>query len=121
MLQLDNFLNILFSNGSLTHREAETVMHHMVDGAESHQVAALLSLLKFRGETPEEVAGMAMALDQRALQVSVPYPVMDIVGTGGDQGGTVNISTGSAILAAACGIPIAKHGNRSISSQSGSA
>lgn len=87
----------------------------------SNQIAAFLSILSYRGEIPNEVAGMGMALKKKSLSVHLSFPVLDIVGTGGDQVNTVNISTGAAILAAACGVPIAKHGNRSVSSRSGSA
>jgi anthranilate phosphoribosyltransferase len=118
---LKDYLQLLMSKPSLTQKEAEAAMRIMVEDADPHQIAAFLAILKYRGESPEEVAGMAIALQNKALPVKLPFPVMDIVGTGGDLANTVNISTGSAILAAACGIPIAKHGNRSVSSRSGSA
>ena len=84
---------------------------------------ALLTALRMKGETAEEVRGFATAM--RALAVPVPLPsglaAADVVGTGGDSSGSLNLSTGSALLAAACGAPIVKHGNRSVSSKSGSA
>lgn len=118
---LKSYLQRLMSKTSLTREEAESAMEMMVEDADPHQTAAFLSILKYRGEEAQEVAGMAAALQKKAVPVQIPFPVMDIVGTGGDMAHTVNISTGSAILAAACGIPIAKHGNRSVSSRSGSA
>ncbi|GJD12087.1 Anthranilate phosphoribosyltransferase, chloroplastic [Galdieria sulphuraria] len=92
--------------------------------ANPYQVAAFLSLLRSKGETAEELAGMALAMRQQSLSVplpsSIPY-LVDIVGTGGDGADTVNISTGAAILAAACGAKVAKHGSHSSSSKCGSA
>jgi len=110
-----------FSKTPLTRAEASAAMNEILDGADPHQVAAFLAILKYRGETAEEIAGMVDVLQKRALPVSLPSPLIDIVGTGGDGAHTVNISTGAAILAAACGLPVAKHGNRSVSSRSGSA
>jgi anthranilate phosphoribosyltransferase len=110
-----------FTKLVLSKEEAAKAMEYILDEADPHQVAAILALLKFRGETSEEISGMVETLLKRATPLHFTHPVMDIVGTGGDMAHTVNISTGSAILAAACGIPIAKHGNRSVSSQSGSA
>uniref|UniRef100_A0A0G4HZP9 anthranilate phosphoribosyltransferase n=1 Tax=Chromera velia CCMP2878 TaxID=1169474 RepID=A0A0G4HZP9_9ALVE len=85
------------------------------------QISAFLVALRSKGETPEEVFGVVEAMRKRALSVSISEPVLDIVGTGGDGLHTVNISTGASILAAACGIKVAKHGNRSVSSLCGSA
>lgn len=118
---LRSYLHLLMERPYLTKDEAEAAMALILNEADPHQVAAFLAILKYRGETPGEVAGMVAALQKQALPVNLPFPVLDIVGTGGDLANTVNISTGSAILAAACGIPIAKHGNRSVSSRSGSA
>jgi len=89
--------------------------------ANSLQISAFLVLLRAKGETPEELAGMIAALKQRMIPVHTPHKVLDIVGTGGDGANTVNISTASAILAAACGIKVAKHGSRAASSLAGSA
>jgi anthranilate phosphoribosyltransferase len=118
---LTPYLQLLQIKPHLTKEEAEAAMSIILQEAQPHQTAAFLAILKYRGETAEEVAGMVKALEKKALPVGLSFPVLDIVGTGGDLANTVNISTGSAILAAACGIPIAKHGNRSVSSQSGSA
>jgi anthranilate phosphoribosyltransferase len=115
------YLQMLKEKPHLTKLEAEEAMDFILDEADSHQIAAFLAILKYRGESACEVAGMVKALQKRAVPVKLSFSVLDIVGTGGDLANTVNISTGSSILAAACGIPIAKHGNRSVSSQSGSA
>ena len=113
--------DLLLSKRSLTVSETETVMDSLLTHSDSHQIAAFLAVLKNRGETVEEIIGMKNALLKRSIPVVLPYPVIDIVGTGGDLANMVNISTGSSFLAAACGIPVAKHGNRSVSSRSGSA
>lgn len=118
---LKSYLQLVMNRSYLTEDEAESAMNMILNEADPHQIAAFLAILQYRGETPAEVAGMVSALQKKALPVNLSFPVLDIVGTGGDMANTVNISTGSAILAAACGIPIAKHGNRSVSSRSGSA
>jgi anthranilate phosphoribosyltransferase len=85
--------------------------------------AALLTALRAKGETAAEVRGFAQAMRGLARKPAIHAtgPLLDIVGTGGDGSGSLNLSTGASLLAAACGIPIVKHGNRSISSRSGSA
>jgi len=85
------------------------------------QVAAFLVLLRTKQETASEIAGMVTALRNKMLVVPTKHKVLDIVGTGGDGLNTINISTGSAMLAASCGVKIAKHGNRAVSSLAGSA
>lgn len=106
----------------LSRVQAEAALEAMATGHMSTvKAAALLAALKVRGETVEELAGFASAM--RRLAVRPPYtgPVIDTCGTGGDGLGTFNISTAAAFVVAACGLPVAKHGNRSVSSQSGSA
>lgn len=85
--------------------------------------AAALVALRTKGETAEELRGFALGLRELAIRPDIPADVsaVDVVGTGGDGSGSLNLSTGSALVAAAAGVPIVKHGNRSISSQSGSA
>ena len=85
------------------------------------QLSAFFALLRSKTETPEELAGILAGLKKNMIPVITPHKVLDIVGTGGDGANTVNISTGSAILAASCGIKIAKHGGRAVSSLAGSA
>lgn len=85
------------------------------------QVGAFLMALSAKGETQDEIAGAAEALRKRALTLSAPSGAVDCCGTGGDHTGTFNISTTVALVAAACGVPVAKHGNRAASSRSGAA
>ena len=84
-------------------------------------MAAFLVLLRAKGETAEEIAGLANAMRDLCVPVKTPYDVLDIVGTGGDGIGSVNISTGATVIAAAAGAKVAKHGSRSVSSLCGSA
>ena len=113
----------LLDGHTLTAAEAEDAMHGIADGdATPAQIGALLVLLRARGETVDEIAGFARALRSRAIAVQAPAgPVLDTCGTGGDGTGTVNVSTLAALTAAAGGACVAKHGNRSVSSQVGSA
>jgi anthranilate phosphoribosyltransferase len=104
----------------LSEAEAQASMDALLD-AEPEQIAAFLVLLRAKGETGAEMAGLARAMKARGVPVHAGDDVLDIVGTGGDDAGTVNISTGSCILAAAAGAKVAKHGNRSVSSLCGSA
>lgn len=85
------------------------------------QIAAFLVLLRAKNETTDELEAIVKTLQNKMITVSTKHTVLDIVGTGGDGMNTVNISTGSALLAAACGVKVAKHGNRSVSSLAGSA
>jgi anthranilate phosphoribosyltransferase len=107
---------------SLTIDEARAAMGAVMDGeATPSQLSALLVALRMRGETTEELAGVASAMRQRVLPVEAPSGAIDLVGTGGDRSGTFNISTTAAFVVAATGVPVAKHGNRAITSASGSA
>lgn len=85
------------------------------------KMAGFLTLLKAKGESEDEIIGLVKAMRAKMKKLAIGFPTLDIVGTGGDQANTVNLSTGSALLAAECGIPILKHGNRAVSSQCGSA
>jgi len=107
---------------TLTMAEAHAAMGSVMDGeATQAQLAALLVALRMRGETTAELAGFAAAMRERVLRVIAPPGAIDVVGTGGDRSGTFNISTTSALVVAAAGVPVAKHGNRAITSRSGSA
>ena len=108
---------------NLTREETAGVFRGIIGGEHAElEIAAILAALKTRGETMAEIAGAAQALRDTALPFPRPnYPYADTCGTGGDGTGTVNISTAVAVIAAELGIPVAKHGNRSVSSRCGSA
>jgi anthranilate phosphoribosyltransferase len=107
----------------LTEAEAAAAMGRMMDGdVPAAQVAGLLVALRQKGERPAEIVGFARAMRARAVPLRAPRPdALDTCGTGGDGAGTFNISTVAAMVVAACGVPVAKHGNRSASSKCGSA
>ena len=101
---------------------ARAVMAELMDGtATNAQMGAFLAALRMKGETVTEITACAEVMREKGLKVEVPFDVMEIVGTGGDEVGTFNISTTSAFVVAAGGVPVAKHGNRSVSSKSGAA
>ena len=105
---------------SLDQDEATQAFDIIMSGnATPAQIGAFLMALRVRGETVEEITGAAMTMRAKALKVSAPAGAIDIVGTGGDGSGSYNISTAAAIVTASCGVPIAKHGNRALSSKSG--
>jgi len=106
----------------LTSDETYDAFSAILKGADEVQVGSLLCLLRARGETPSEIAGMVRAMNDACNAVSLPgKKLLDIVGTGGDGADTINISTASVVLAAACGCTVSKAGNRSVSSACGSA
>ncbi len=113
----------LVENQDLSQKETALFFKQVLNGeVEPALLGSVLTALKIKGETPAEIAGAAVAI--RAAATIFPekdYPVADCVGTGGDGANTINISTTAAILSAACGLKMAKHGNRSVSSMSGSA
>jgi len=112
----------LVEGATLTMDEARAAMGAVMDGeATPSQLAALLMGLRMRGETVDELAGFAAAMRERVVRVDAPDGAIDVVGTGGDGSGTFNISTTAALVAAAAGVPVAKHGNRAITSKAGSA
>ncbi|MEP6959509.1 MAG: anthranilate phosphoribosyltransferase [Nitrospirota bacterium] len=113
----------LADHSSLTEQEAESVMLEMMDGAATPvQIAAYLMGLRLKGETVEEIVGSVRAMRAKALRIVVGDPlVVDTCGTGGDGAHTFNISTTTALVVAGAGLTVAKHGNRSVSSKSGSA
>ncbi len=115
-------LAAIVDGGTLSMDEARGAMGAVMDGdATPAQLAALLMGLRMRGETVEELAGFAAAMRERVIRVEAPPGAIDVVGTGGDGSGTFNISTTAALVAAAAGVPVAKHGNRAITSRAGSA
>ena len=114
-------LTTLLEREDLTVSQAEWAMSRFMTGdATEAQVGAFLVALQAKGATVDEVIGFRDAILQEALPISLPAMSLDIVGTGGDRFGTVNISTMASVTAAAAGVPVVKHGNRAASSLSGS-
>ncbi|HHN72715.1 MAG TPA: anthranilate phosphoribosyltransferase, partial [Thermopetrobacter sp.] len=104
----------------LTREEARAAFDIMMSGeATPAQIGGLLMALRVRGETVEEITGAVQTMREKMLPVDAPDKAIDIVGTGGDASGSYNISTASAFVAAGAGVPVAKHGNRALSSKSG--
>lgn len=118
---LEQILQKLMDRKDLSASDVAEAMAMILQGAESHQIAAFLALLRAKGETADEILGIVQTMQKNMLKLDVAGDAMDIVGTGGDGKKSVNISTASAILAASCGVKIVKHGNGSVSSLSGSA
>ena len=119
----DDFLTRLIQGGDLSEDETEGLFGQLMDGEMGPvTMAALLTALATKGESVAEIAGAAKAMRRRLEWITAQQTdVVDTCGTGGDGKGTFNISTAAAIIAAAAGVPIAKHSNRSVSSRSGSA
>ena len=119
---LKPFLAKAADGTALTAREAEDAFTVIMSGeATSAQIAGLLMALRVRGETVGEITGAVRAMRAKMLPVTAPAGAIDVVGTGGDGSGTYNVSTGAALVVAGCGVPVAKHGNRALSSKSGAA
>lgn len=115
-------LRQLLSGADLSARDTAWVMDRVLDDdASDVQLAGFLVALRAKGETSEEIAGLAQAMLAHARRVQVPVRAMDIVGTGGDHSHSVNISSMTAIVVAAAGVPVVKHGNRAASSKCGAA
>ncbi len=115
-------INLIVSNINLSEAEMAECMKEIMEGkATDAQIGAFLTALRIKGETVEEITGAARIMREKATAIKAPEGVLDTCGTGGDMSHTFNISTTTAIVVSACGVPVAKHGNRSVSSQSGSA
>ncbi len=122
MSDLKHYIAKVADGASLDRAEAENAFSILMCGeATPSQIGAFLMALRVRGETVDEIAGAVSTMRAKMLTVDAPEGAIDIVGTGGDQSGTYNISTASAIVAAAAGAVVAKHGNRALSSKSGAA
>lgn len=112
----------LLKGADLQYDTAKSVMHEMMDGtATQAQMGAFLAALRMKGETVEEITACAEVMREKGIKINPVRKVIDIVGTGGDGTGTFNISTTAAFVTAAAGIPVAKHGNRGVSSRCGAA
>ncbi|MEO5356755.1 MAG: anthranilate phosphoribosyltransferase [Nitrospirae bacterium YQR-1] len=115
-------INILTQSIDLSSNEMIECMTEIMEGrATDAQIAAFLTVLKVKGETVEEITAAVTVMREKAIKITAPEGVVDTCGTGGDLSHTFNISTTAAVVTAACGIPVAKHGNRSVSSRTGSA
>ena len=112
----------LLNGKNLSLDTTREVMNQIMEGnATNAQIGSFLTAMRLKGETIDEITACAMVMRDKCTKLSPQTDVLDIVGTGGDEVGTFNISTVSAIVIAAEGVPVAKHGNRSVSSKCGSA
>src|ERR687891_389457 len=110
------------SGAALTRQEAAGAFDQMMSGeATPSQMGGLLMGLRVRGETVDEITGAVATMRAKMLPVDAPAEAIDVVGTGGDASGSYNISTCAAFIVAGAGVPVAKHGNRALSSRSGAA
>jgi len=115
-------ISLLIDGKSLTMAQAAGVMEEITTGQVTPaQFGAFVTALRIKGETADEIAGLASVMRAKSIRVEVPEPVIDIVGTGGDNSRSFNISTAAAFVAAGAGIKVAKHNNRAMTSQCGSA
>ncbi|NWF97889.1 MAG: anthranilate phosphoribosyltransferase [Nitrospirae bacterium] len=115
-------INMLVNNINLSENEMAECMKEIMEGkATDSQIASFLTALRIKGETVDEITGAAKIMREKATKIKAPEGVLDTCGTGGDMSHTFNISTTTAFVVAGAGVPVAKHGNRSVSSQSGSA
>ncbi len=119
---LKAFLNLAATGKALTASQAEQAFEIIMTGnATPSQMGGFLMALRVRGETVNEITGAVRAMRGKMTRIDAPPDAIDTCGTGGDASGTWNISTAAAIVVAACGVPVAKHGNRGLSSKSGAA
>jgi anthranilate phosphoribosyltransferase len=115
-------LAIVADGTKLDQAQAETAFGIIMSGdATPAQIGGFLMALRVRGETVDEITGAARTMRARVQSIDAPSGAVDVVGTGGDAKGTLNISTASSFVIAACGVPVAKHGNRALSSKTGAA
>ncbi len=122
MSELKSHIAKVASGETLSFEEARAAFDIIMSGeATPSQIGAFLMALRVRGETIDEISGAVATMREKMLKVEAPAGAIDIVGTGGDGSHSFNISTGSAFVIAGCGVPVAKHGNRNLSSRSGAA
>lgn len=119
---IKNSIHKLVLGENLSAKETEEVMRGIMEGkATNAQIAAFITAMRIQGETVDEITECAKVMREKAVRFNTNSEVLEIVGTGGDEVGTFNISTTAAFVIASGGVPIAKHGNRSVSSKSGAA
>jgi anthranilate phosphoribosyltransferase len=122
MTDLKALIARVATGARLSEAEAELAFDIIMSGnATPSQMGGFLMALRVRGETVEEITGAARTMRSKAIHIKAPPGTIDTCGTGGDNSGTFNISTAAALVVAACGVPVAKHGNRAASSKSGAA
>ena len=122
MDDLKSIIGKVATGATLSREEAASAFDSMMSGeATPSQMGGLLMALRVRGETVDEITGAVSAMRAKMLRVEAPPDAIDIVGTGGDGSGSVNVSTCAAFIVAGAGVPVAKHGNRALSSRSGAA
>ncbi len=122
MDDLKTLIGKVATGASLSRQEAATAFDRMMSGeATPSQMGGLLMALRVRGETVDEITGAVSAMRAKMLRVEAPPDAVDVVGTGGDGSGSVNVSTCASFIVAGAGVPVAKHGNRALSSKSGAA
>ncbi|MGC2779530.1 MAG: anthranilate phosphoribosyltransferase [Bradyrhizobium sp.] len=122
MDDLKSIIGKVATGAPLSREEAASAFNSMMSGeATPSQMGALLMALRVRGETVEEITGAVSVMRAKMLRVDAPPTAVDIVGTGGDGSGSVNVSTCASFIVAGAGVPVAKHGNRALSSRSGAA
>src|SRR4249919_1019082 len=122
MVELKALIGQVATGAQLTRDQAASAFEQVMSGeATPSQMGGLLMALRVRGESVEEITGAVTAMRAKMLTVAAPADAVDVVGTGGDASGSFNISTCAAFIVAGAGVPVAKHGNRALSSRSGSA
>ena len=122
MDDLKSIIGKVATGATLSREEAASAFDSMMSGeATPSQMGGLLMALRVRGETVDEITGAVSAMRSKMLRVKAPADAVDVVGTGGDGSGSVNVSTCASFIVAGAGVPVAKHGNRALSSRSGAA
>src|SRR6202043_3804737 len=122
MDDLKSIIGKVATGATLSRDEAASAFDSLMSGeATPSQMGGLLMALRVRGETVDEITGAVSAMRSKMLRVTAPADAIDVVGTGGDGLGSVNVSTCAAFIVAGAGVPVAKHGNRALSSRSGAA
>lgn len=122
MSEIEKYIHIISEHKNLSQEEAiRTFQIILLGGATPAQIAAILMGLRVKGETVDEIYGALLVMLSKAEKIKAPDLTIDCCGTGGDHAGTLNISTAAAFVIAGCGVHVAKHGNKAVSSNSGSA